>query len=159
MNFTHLHVHTQYSLLDGTAQLEPLLDTAKEKGFKSLAITDHGVMYGVVEFYAEAVKRGIKPIIGCEVYTAPGSRFSHVQTSASPYGHLVLLCKNNIGYKNLMTLVSYAFTEGYYYKPRVDMELLRKYSDGLIALSACLKGDVSACLVSGNYLGAVKKAK
>jgi len=159
IDFTHLHVHTQYSLLDGTAQIEPLLDTAKEKGFKSLAITDHGVMYGVVEFYAEAVKRGIKPIIGCEVYTAPGSRFSHVQTASSPYGHLVLLCKNNIGYKNLMTLVSYAFTEGYYYKPRVDMELLRKYSDGLIALSGCLKGDVSACLVSGNYLGAVKKAK
>ena len=159
VDFTHLHVHTQYSLLDGTAQLEPLLDSAKEKGFKSLAITDHGVMYGAVEFYAEAVKRGIKPIIGCEVYTAPGSRFSRAQTSDSPYGHLVLLCKNNVGYKNLMTLVSYAFTEGYYYKPRVDMELLKKYSDGLIALSGCLKGDVSACLVSGNYSAAVKKAK
>jgi len=156
--FTHLHVHTQYSLLDGTAQIETLLDRAKEKGFKSLAITDHGVMYGVVDFYAEAIKRGIKPIIGCEVYTAPSSRFLHTQTADSPYGHLVLLCKDNVGYKNLMTLVSYAFTEGYYYKPRVDMELLKKYSDGLIALSGCLKGDVSACLVSGNYSGAVKKA-
>lgn len=158
IGFAHLHVHTQYSLLDGTAQIEPLLDSAAAKGYKSLAITDHGVMYGVVDFYAEALKRNIKPIIGCEVYTAPGSRFSRTQTAESPYGHLVLLCKNNVGYKNLMTLVSYAFTEGYYYKPRVDMELLKKYSNGLIALSGCLKGDVSACLVSGNYSGAVKKA-
>ena len=159
MEFTHLHVHTQYSILDGTAQIEPLLDSAKEKGFTSLAITDHGVMYGAVEFYAEALKRGIKPIIGCEVYTAPGSRFSRAQMADAPYGHLVLLCKNNTGYKNLMTLVSYAFMEGYYYKPRVDTELLKKYSDGLIALSGCLKGDVSACLVSGNYSAALKKAK
>lgn len=157
-DFTHLHVHTQYSLLDGTPRIGELLDRAKELGFTSLAITDHGVMYGAVEFYDEALKRGIRPIIGCEVYTAPGSRHSRTYGVDSEYGHLVLLCQNHIGYKNLMTLVSYAFTEGYYYKPRVDMELLRQYSEGLIALSGCLKGDVSACLVSGNYELAKKKA-
>ncbi len=157
-DFTHLHVHTQYSLLDGTSRIPELLDRAQELGMKSLAITDHGVMYGAVEFYEEATKRGIKPIIGCEVYTAPGSRFSKVYGVDSDYGHLVLLCRNHAGYKNLMTLVSLAYTEGYYYKPRVDMEILRQYSDGLIALSGCLKGEVSACLVCGNYEGAEKKA-
>lgn len=157
-DFAHLHVHTQYSLLDGTPKIPALLDRAKELGFSSVAITDHGVMYGAVEFYTEAKKRGIKPIIGCEVYTANGSRHSRTGGVQSSYGHLVLLCKNDTGYKNLMSLVSYAFTEGYYYKPRVDMELLRKYSDGLIALSGCLKGDVSASLVLGNYELAKKKA-
>lgn len=158
-DFTHLHVHTQYSLLDGTAKIGEILDSAASLGFDSLAITDHGVMYGAVEFCCEAKKRGIRPIIGCEVYTAPHSRFGRVHGTDSEYGHLVLLCKNNKGYKNLMTLVSYAFTEGYYYKPRVDAELLSKYSDGLIALSGCLKGEVSARLVSGDFDGAVKKAK
>ena len=157
-DFVHLHVHTQYSLLDGTPKIPELLDRAEQLGYSSIAITDHGVMYGAIEFYTEAKKRGIKPIIGCEVYTAHGSRHSRTGGARLAYGHLVLLCKNHIGYKNLMTLVSYGFTEGYYYKPRVDMELLNKYSDGLIALSGCLKGDVSACLVCGNYTGAVKKA-
>ena len=125
--FTHLHVHTQYSLLDGTARIGDILDRAKELGMSSLAITDHGVMYGGVEFFEEAQKRGIKPIIGCEVYTAPGSRHSRVYGVDSEYGHLVLLCKNEEGYKNLMTLVSLAHTDGYYYKPRVDKELLSEY--------------------------------
>ncbi len=156
--FTHLHVHTQYSLLDGTSKIGELLDRAKELGFTSLAITDHGVMYGAVEFYEEAQKRGIKPIIGCEVYTAPGSRHSRVYGVDSVYGHLVLLCKNYEGYKNLMTMVSLAHTEGYYYKPRVDRELLSAYSDGIIALSGCLKGEVSACLISSDYEGAKRKA-
>ena len=156
--FTHLHVHTQYSLLDGTPRIGELLKKGKELGFTSMAITDHGVMYGAIEFYEEALKCGIKPVIGCEVYTAPGSRFSRSYGVDSGYGHLILLCKNKEGYKNLMTLVSCAFTEGYYYKPRVDMELLRQHSQGLIALSGCLKGDVSACLVSGNYDLAKKKA-
>ncbi len=156
--FTHLHVHTQYSLLDGTSKIGELLDRAKEMGFSSLAITDHGVMYGAVEFYEEALKRGIKPIIGCEVYTASGSRHSRVYGVDSIYGHLVLLCKNYTGYKNLMTMVSLAHTEGYYYKPRVDRELLNVYSDGIIALSGCLKGEVSACLVSSDFEGAKRKA-
>ena len=157
-DFIHLHTHTEYSLLDGTARIGELLDKAKELGFSSLAITDHGVMYGAVEFYEEALKRGIKPIIGCEVYTAPGSRHSRVFGVDSDYGHLVLLCKNEVGYKNLMTLVSLAYTEGFYYKPRVDKEILRKYADGLIALTGCLKGEVSACLVSSDYEGAKRKA-
>ena len=156
--FTHLHIHTQYSLLDGTPRIGELLDRAKELGFSALAITDHGVMYGAVEFYEEAVKRGIKPIIGCEVYTAPGSRFSRVYGVDSDYGHLVLLCRNEEGYRNLMTMVSLAHTEGYYYKPRVDEELLNKYSNGITALSGCLRGEVSACLVSSDYEGAKKKA-
>ena len=156
--FTHLHVHTQYSLLDGTPRIGELLKKGKELGFTSMAITDHGVMYGAIEFYEEALKCGIKPVIGCEVYTAPGSRFSRSYGVDSGYGHLILLCKNKEGYKNLMTLVSCAFTEGYYYKPRVDMELLRQHSQGHIALSGSLKGDVSACLVSGNYDLAKKKA-
>ena len=116
-NFTHLHVHTQYSLLDGTSRIDEIVKRAKELGFTSLAITDHGVMYGAVEFFTEARKNGIKPIIGCEVYTAKASRHSKVYGVDSDYGHLVLLCKNEEGYKNLMTMVSLAFEEGYYYKP------------------------------------------
>ena len=158
-NFAHLHVHTQYSILDGACKVDELLDTAKNLGFESIAITDHGVMYGAVEFYIEAKKRGIKPIIGCEVYTARGSRFSKNYNTDSNYGHLVLLCKNNIGYRNLMKIVSLAQTEGFYYKPRVDDELLRSCSDGLIALSGCLKGDVSMCLADGRYNDAKKTAE
>ncbi len=154
LDFTHLHVHTQYSLLDGSSKIPELLDYAKEQGFSSFAITDHGVMYGAVEFYEEAKKRGIKPIIGCEVYTAPSGRHSKV----SDYGHLVLLCRDSNGYRNLMTLVSMAYKEGFYYKPRIDTELLSEYSEGLTALSGCLKGQVSACLISGDYEGARKKA-
>ncbi len=157
-NFTHLHVHTQYSLLDGTSRIDEIVKRAKELGFTSLAITDHGVMYGAVEFFTEARKNGIKPIIGCEVYTAKASRHSKVYGVDSDYGHLVLLCKNEEGYKNLMTMVSLAFEEGYYYKPRVDMELISKHSEGLVALSGCLKGEVSSALLSGNYELARKKA-
>lgn len=156
--FTHLHVHTQYSLLDGTARIEELVSKASELGFDSLAITDHGVMYGAVEFYEQCKRFGIKPIIGCEVYTAPNSRFSKVHGVDSDYGHLVLLCRNSEGYRNLMTLVSRAYEEGYYYKPRVDKELLREYSSGLIALSGCLKGEVSSALYSGSYDMARKRA-
>jgi len=156
--FTHLHLHTQYSLLDGTSRIGDIADRAKELGFSSLAITDHGVMYGAVEFYDELTMRGIKPIIGCEVYTAPNSRFSKVHGVDSDYGHLVLLCRDMAGYRNLTKLVSLAFDEGYYYKPRVDKELLSMYSEGLIALSACLKGEVSSALLQGNYEDAKKKA-
>lgn len=158
-DFTHLHIHTQYSILDGAAKIDPLLDRAAELGFKSMAITDHGVMYGAVEFYAAAKKRGIKPIIGCEVYTAPQSRFGRTYGVDSAYGHLILLAENKDGYKNLMTLVSYSFLEGFYYKPRVDKELLKKYSNGLIALSGCLKGEVSMHLANGNYGSALKSAQ
>lgn len=153
-NFTHLHVHTQYSLLDGTPRIDEIVQKAKELGFTSLAITDHGVMYGAVEFFEEATKCGIKPIIGCEVYTAKGSRLSR----DADYGHLVLLCKNEVGYKNLMTLVSVAYQEGYYYKPRVDKELLAKHCEGLVALSGCLKGEVSSYILAGDYERAKRSA-
>lgn len=159
MSFVHLHVHTQYSLLDGASDISKLLDKAKSEGATSVAITDHGVMYGVINFYNEAKKRGIKPLIGCEVYTAPRSRFDKVHGIDSDYGHLVLIAKNNEGYKNLMALVSYGFTEGYYYKPRVDFELLKKYSGGLIALSGCLRGDVARKLSIGDFDGAVAMAQ
>ena len=159
MNFAHLHVHTQYSLLDGASDIDKLMDRAVELGFESIAITDHGVMYGAVDFYTAAKKRGIKPIIGCEVYTAPRSRFDKVHGMDSDYGHLVLLAKNDEGYRNLMTLVSYGFIDGYYYKPRVDFELLEKYSEGIIALSGCLRGDVSQRLSAGDYEGAVSTAQ
>ncbi len=147
--FTHLHVHTEYSLLDGASRITKLLDRVKELGMDSCAITDHGVMYGVVDFYREAQKRGIHPVIGCEVYTCP----NHLdKTSASrEYNHLILLCKNQTGYQNLIKLVSLGFTEGFYYKPRVDHELLRKYSEGLICLSACLSGEIPSLLRDGRY--------
>lgn len=159
MGFVHLHVHTQYSLLDGAAEIEKLVRRAAQQGCNSLAITDHGVMYGAVEFYLAAKSNGIKPIIGCEVYTAPRSRFDKVHGIDSQYGHLVLLAKNNDGYKNLMKLVSLSYTDGYYYKPRVDEELLRKYSDGLIALSACLRGDVPMAVLEGGVDAGVKIAQ
>ena len=131
--FTHLHVHTEYSLLDGAAKIPALVSRAKELGFDSLAITDHGVMYGVIDFYKECKKQGIKPIIGCEVYVAPGSRFDK---DAAPdeerYFHLILLAENDKGYSNLSKIVTRGFTEGYYYKPRVDKEILRRYSEGII---------------------------
>ena len=147
--FTHLHVHTEYSLLDGASRITKLLDRVKELGMDSCAITDHGVMYGVVDFYREAQKRGIHPVIGCEVYTCP----NHLDKTAASreYNHLILLCKNQIGYQNLIKLVSLGFTEGFYYKPRVDHELLRKYSEGLICLSACLSGEIPSFLRDGRY--------
>ena len=149
--FTHLHVHTHYSLLDGLAKIPELLDFAKEQGMEACAITDHGVLYGAVEFYKEAKKRGIKPIIGCEVYVAPRSRLDKTaRVDTSPH-HLILLCKNEEGYKNLIQLVTFAHLEGYYYRPRVDKELLRKYSKGLIALSACRSGEVPRAIEAGNF--------
>jgi len=159
MGFVHLHLHTEFSLLDGCCRIENLLDAAKEKGQTALAITDHGVMYGVIKFYKEAIKRGIKPIIGCEVYVAPRSRLQKEKEFDSEYYHLVLLCENNEGYSNLMKLVSLSFTEGFYSKPRVDEEILRKYSKGLIALSACLAGEVSKKLQRSDFDGAFEAAK
>ncbi len=150
-NFVHLHVHTEYSLLDGANRITDLIARTREFGMKSVAITDHGVMYGVVDFYKEAVRNGIKPIIGCEVYTARRSRFDKQAGVDSEQGHLVLLAKDNKGYKNLMKLVTLGFTEGFYYKPRVDTEILSQYSNGLIALSACLAGDIPTALLEGDY--------
>ena len=160
MAFTHLHVHTEYSLLDGSCKIKELIDRAKELGMQSLAITDHGVMYGVIDFYKAAVAAGIKPIIGCEVYVAPESRFDREAGGQGDdrYYHLVLLAENDTGYHNLMKIVSRGFTEGYYYKPRVDKELLEKYHEGIIALSACLAGEVARNVTRGLYEDAKKAA-
>lgn len=151
MAFTHLHLHTQYSLLDGCCRIEPLIESVKRKGQTAVAITDHGVMYGAIEFYKAAKKQGIKPIIGCEVYVAPRGRADKQKLFDSDYSHLVLLCENNEGYENLIRLVSIGFTEGFYMKPRVDKETLKKYSKGLIALSACLAGEIPKALTRKNY--------
>lgn len=152
MAFTHLHVHTEYSLLDGSCKIKEITEKAKSLGMDSLAITDHGVMYGVIDFYRAAKASGIKPIIGCEVYVAPGSRFDkETGNNEEKYYHLVLLAENNTGYSNLMKIVSKAFVEGFYYKPRVDYELLKEYSEGIIALSACLAGEVQRYLARGFY--------
>ncbi len=152
MAFTHLHVHTEYSLLDGSNKIKEYVKRIKELGMDSGAITDHGVMYGVIDFYKEAKVNGIKPILGCEVYVAPDSRFDKELTGGEDrYHHLVLLAENNTGYSNLMKIVSIGFTEGYYYKPRVDMEVLNKYHEGIIALSACLAGEVPRLIVKGLY--------
>ena len=160
MEFTHLHVHTEYSLLDGSSKIKEITSRAKELGMKSLAITDHGVMYGVIDFYKAAREVGIKPILGCEVYVAPGSRFDKQPgESESRYYHLVLLAENNTGYKNLMKIVSRGFTEGFYYKPRVDYEVLEQFHDGIIALSACLAGEVQRYLARGMYEAGCEAAK
>lgn len=153
MNFTHLHVHTEYSLLDGSSKIGELVNRAKELGMDSLAITDHGVMYGVIDFYRAAKEAGINPVIGCEIYVAPGSRFDREagHENESRYHHLVLLAENNTGYSNLMKIVSRGFTEGFYYKPRVDYEVLQEYHEGIIALSACLAGAVPSFLRRGLY--------
>jgi DNA polymerase-3 subunit alpha len=153
-DFVHLHVHTEYSLLDGACRINSLVKKACELGMKSLAITDHGVMYGVVDFYKTCKKEGIKPILGCEVYTSPRSYKDKDPKLDAEQGHLVLLAKNNHGYRNLMKLVSLGYTEGFYYKPRIDYELLEQYHEGLIALSACLGGDIPQKLLSGDYKGA-----
>ena len=151
-NFTHLHVHTEYSLLDGSNKIEECIARVKELGMDSVAITDHGVMYGVIDFYRAAKSAGIRPIIGCEVYVAPNSRFDRETSGGEDrYFHLVLLAENNTGYQNLMKIVSIGFTEGYYYRPRVDKEILRQYHQGIIALSACLAGEVPRYLVRGFY--------
>ena len=152
MSFTHLHVHTEYSLLDGSNKIKEYVLRVKELGMNSAAITDHGVMYGVIDFYKAARAAGIKPILGCEVYVAPGSRFDRELSHGDDrYYHLVLLAENNKGYQNLMKIVSKGFVEGYYYKPRVDMEVLETYHEGIIALSACLAGEVQRYLVRGLY--------
>lgn len=152
MSFTHLHVHTEYSLLDGSNKIKEYVSRVKELGMNSAAITDHGVMYGVIDFYKAARAAGIKPVLGCEVYVAPGSRFDRELTHGDDrYYHLVLLAENNQGYQNLMKIVSKGFVEGYYYKPRVDMEVLETYHEGIIALSACLAGEVQRYLVRGLY--------
>lgn len=151
MNFTHLHVHTEYSLLDGSGKIKELVARTKELGMDSIAITDHGVMYGVIDFYRAAREAGIKPILGCEVYVAPNSRFDRENSKDERYNHLVLLAENNIGYANLMKIVSIGFTEGFYYKPRVDYEVLEQYHEGIIALSACLAGAVAVQLRKGLY--------
>ncbi len=152
MSFTHLHVHTEYSLLDGSSKIKEITKRAAELGMDSLAITDHGVMYGVIDFYKAAKEAGIKPILGCEVYVAPGSRFDkEAGTGEDKYNHLVLLAENNTGYQNLMKIVSRGFTEGFYYKPRVDKELLREFHEGIIATSACLAGEVQRYLARGMY--------
>ena len=159
MNFTHLHVHTEYSLLDGSNKIKEYVDRVRELGMDSAAITDHGVMYGVIDFYRAARAAGINPILGCEVYVAPGSRFDREAGSGDDrYYHLVLLAENNQGYSNLMKIVSKGFVEGFYYKPRVDLSLLEKYHEGIIALSACLAGEVARFLTRGMYEDAKKAA-
>jgi DNA polymerase-3 subunit alpha len=158
MAFTHLHVHTEYSLLDGASRIPKVVARAKELGMDSLAITDHGVMFGVIDFYKECRKQGIRPIIGCEVYTAARTRFDKDSDRDKYHGHLILLAENNDGYRNLIKIVSRGFTEGYYYKPRVDKDLLRAYSDGIIALSGCLAGKVQNCLLNRDYEGAKREA-
>ena len=159
MNFAHLHVHTEYSLLDGSNKIKEYVERVKELGMNSAAITDHGVMYGVIDFYRAARAAGIKPILGCEVYVAPNSRFDReISGGEDRYYHLVLLAENNTGYANLMKIVSKGFVEGYYYKPRVDKQVLREYSEGVIALSACLAGEVQRYLTKGLYEEAKKAA-
>ena len=159
MAFAHLHVHTEYSLLDGSNKIKEYVKRVKELGMDSAAITDHGVMYGVIDFYKECKAQGIRPILGCEVYVAPNSRFDKELTGGDDrYYHLVLLAENNIGYDNLMKIVSRGFTEGYYYRPRVDMELLCQYHEGIIALSACLAGEVQRYIQKGLMDEAKKSA-
>lgn len=157
-NFVHLHVHTQYSLLDGACRIDKMMQHVKEIGQTAVAITDHGVMYGAVDFYKAAKKEGIKPIIGCEVYVAPRTRFDKVHKIDNSPHHLVLLCKNEIGYKNLSFLVSAAYIDGFYGKPRIDTELLQKHSEGLICLSACLAGEIPRLLMQGEYEKAKRTA-
>lgn len=151
MAFAHLHLHTEYSLLDGCCRINKLFDAVAERGQTAVAITDHGVMYGAIDFYKAAKKRGIKAIIGCEVYVAPNSRFDKQKQPDGNYSHLVLLCKDNQGYQNLIKLVSAGFTEGFYTRPRVDRELLEKHHEGLIALSACLAGEIPRAIMNGDY--------
>ena len=150
MNFTHLHLHTEYSLLDGSGKIEEMVARTKELGMDSIAITDHGEMFGVIDFYKACKKHEINPVLGCEVYVAPKSRFDReIGASEDRYYHLVLLAENNTGYQNLMKIVSLGYIEGFYYKPRVDYQVLEEYSEGIIALSACLGGEVASNLRRG----------
>ncbi len=157
MDFTHLHLHTEYSLLDGAARVGDVIERANQLGMRSIAITDHGVMYGVVDFYKKAMAAGVKPIIGCEVYVAPG-KLTDKTKEMKEYSHLVLLAKNNAGYQNLMRLSSIGFTQGFYHKPRIDYDVLERYKEGLICLSACLVGDIPRMLLSGDDEGAERLA-
>ena len=150
MNFVHLHTHTEYSLLDGAARIKSLVARVAEYGMPACAITDHGVMYGVIDFYQECQKQGVKPVVGCEVYVT-GDRFSRSGRKGDFACHLVLLAENNIGYTNLCKIVSLGYLEGFYYKPRVDHELLRRYSEGIICLSACIGGEIPEAIISGDY--------
>jgi DNA polymerase-3 subunit alpha len=158
-DFVHLHVHTQYSLLDGACHLKKLVERAKKLKMPALAITDHGNLFGTIQFYNYCLKYGVKPIIGCETYIAPDSRFNkdYKQIQDSNY-HLVLLVKNKTGYRNLLKLTSLGHLEGFYYKPRIDKKILKQYNEGLIGLSACLKGEVAANILKGNLSAAYKKA-
>ena len=149
--FVHLHVHTEYSLLDGACRIDRLCQHVKDLGQTSIAITDHGVMYGVINFYRAAKKAGIKPIIGCELYVAARTRFDQVYELDYNSYHLTCLCKNETGYHNLAKLCSRGFTEGFYQHPRVDFDLLKEYSEGLVVLSGCLAGEVSQLLLRGSY--------
>lgn len=158
-DFVHLHVHSEYSLLDGANRIKDLPKRAKELGMNAIALTDHGVMFGVVDFYKECKKNDVKPIIGCEIYVAPRTRFDKEPNIDNKYAHLILLAKNNEGYKNLAKIVSIGFTEGFYYKPRVDMETLEKYSENLICLSGCLAGSVNQAILKGDILRAKEIAK
>ena len=158
MPFTHLHLHTEYSLLDGACRISRLMDDVKEKGMSAVAMTDHGAMFGAVEFYQAAKKAGVKPIIGCECYVAARSRFDKTRGLDTQRHHLVLLCKNEQGYRNLIAMVSKAWTEGFYTKPRIDKQLLAEYHEGLIALSACLSGEIPRALLAGDYDGAKETA-
>jgi DNA polymerase-3 subunit alpha len=152
--FVHLHVHTEYSLLDGASRIDELIQHAKDLNMPAIAITDHGNMYGAVEFYQKAKKYGIKPIIGCEVYVAPRSRFDKTAGEGESYYHLILLAENQAGYRNLIELVSRGYTEGFYYKPRIDMELLKSYHEGLICLSACITGEIPSLILKGDIASA-----
>ena len=158
MSFVHLHVHSEYSLLDGACRISGMMDRVKELGQSAIALTDHGVMYGCIDFYKAAKAAGIKPIIGCEVYVAPRGMEDRVHGIDNDPYHLVLLCENRKGYENLCLLVSEAFMHGFYGKPRVDLKLLSKYHEGLIATSACLAGGVSQHLLNEDYEGAKEYA-
>ena len=150
MGFTHLHVHTEYSLLDGACRIRDMMQRVKDIGQDAIAITDHGVMYGVIDFYRAAKAAGVKPIIGCEVYVAPRSMHDRVHGVDNESYHLVLLCENEVGYRNLSYMVSQAFVDGFYVRPRVDVDLLRKHHAGIISLSACLGGHIPQLLLKND---------
>src|SRR3990167_399489 len=158
MKFTHLHTHTHYSLLDGLTRIDELVARVKELGMDSVAITDHGVMYGAIEFYQKAKKAGIKPIIGCEMYITTDMKDKTPGKGMKNYYHLILLAKNNTGYQNLIKLVTASHLDVFYYKPRIDRELLKQHSEGLVCLSACLGGEISSALLSRHYDKAKKTA-
>ena len=158
MAFAHLHVHTEYSLLDGMSNIPELVQRAKDQGMTALGMTDHGALYGAVGFYSACLEAGIKPVIGCELYVAPGARTDKRPGDKSPF-HLTVLAQNNTGYRNLIQLVSKAHLEGFYYKPRVDKELLAQHADGLIVLSGCPSAELSVLLMGGNNKEAAKLAR